>query len=201
MRWSQLKQRVEANFAPRVRGRVELFQTRYRHAADSFGEAWIVVDGERQYSWGDINFIRAEAAGYRAHYARTESADVPREAVWDASRHVQEELESRGIPMRWILEDLLVESLSLGIKRMLTHRSPILRGLAVLDRGCGKRRLAELDARSEHPFVRGVLEFRRAAEGMRMARQPPQAAAASPEAPGQGAKYRCRRSSGCAAPG
>ena len=62
MRWSQLKLRVEANFAPRVRGRVELFQTRYRHAADSFGEAWMMVDGQRQYSWGDIDFIRADAS-------------------------------------------------------------------------------------------------------------------------------------------
>ena len=177
MRWSQLKLRVEANFAPRVRGRVELFQTRYRHAADSFGEAWMVVDGKRQYSWGDIDFIRAEAAGYRAHYARTNSADVTREAVWDAGRQVLDDLESRAIPMRWILEDLLVESLSLGIERMLTHRSPILRGLAVLDHRCGKRRLAKLDGRSEHPFVRGMLELRRAAEGMRMAHPPPQAAA------------------------
>src|SRR5262249_44167150 len=70
MRWSQLKQRVEANFAPRVRGRIELFQTRYRRAADSFGEVWVVVDGKQRYSWSDIKFIRAEAAGYRADDAR-----------------------------------------------------------------------------------------------------------------------------------
>jgi len=176
MRWSQLKLRVEANFAPRVRGRVELFQTRYRHAADSFGEAWMVVDGKRQYSWGDINFIRAEAAGYQAHY-EAQSGNPDRKAIWQFGADVRADLESRGIPMRWILEDLLVESLSLGIEGMLAHRSPIIRGLAVLDRRCGKRRLAELDTQSEHPFVVGMLEFRRAAEGMRLARRPTQAAA------------------------
>jgi len=175
MRWSQLKLRVEANFAPRVRGRVELFQTRYRHAADSFGEAWMVVDGKRQYSWGDINFIRAEAAGYQAHY-EAQSGNPDRKAIWQCGADVRADLESRGIPMRWILEDLLLESLSLGIERMLTHRSPIVRGLAVLDRRCGKRRLAELDAQSEHLFVVGMLEFRRAAEGMRLTRRPTQPA-------------------------
>ena len=176
MRWSQLKLRVEANFAPRVRGRVELFQTRYRHAADSFGEAWLMIDGERRYSWGDIDFIRAEGAAYHAHY-EAQSGNPDRKAIWRCGADVRADLESRGIPMRWILEDLLVESLSLGIEGMLAHRSLIIRGLAVLDRRCGKRRLAELDMQSEHPFVVGMLEFRRAAEGIRLARRPTQAAA------------------------
>jgi len=47
MRWSELKRRVEGNFAPAVRGRVEVFTTRYRLAHDGAGEGWIAIDGAR----------------------------------------------------------------------------------------------------------------------------------------------------------
>ena len=45
MRWSKLRQRVEAMFAEGVRGRVELRTTRYEKAHDRFGRSWITVDG------------------------------------------------------------------------------------------------------------------------------------------------------------
>ena len=60
MRWSQLKKRVEPNFAPSLRGRVELFQTVHRRAPDDFGEVWLVVDGERRFSWGEMTAYFAE---------------------------------------------------------------------------------------------------------------------------------------------
>jgi hypothetical protein len=173
MRWSQLKQRVQANFAPRVRGRIELFQTRYRRAADSFGEVWVAVDGKRRYSWGDITFIQAEAAAYRADRVRLKDENPSREEYFAANRRVLGDLEARGVAMRWKIERLLLESLSLSVERLLKHRSPIVRGIAVLDRRCGKRRLAAIDAGAEHPFVRGMLEFRRAAEGITSLPMPP----------------------------
>jgi len=47
MRWSELKRRVEGNFAPAVRGRVEVFTTSHRQAQDGAGEGWISIDGAR----------------------------------------------------------------------------------------------------------------------------------------------------------
>ena len=47
MRWSELKRRVEANFAPAVRGRVGVFTTSYQLARDGTGEGWISIDGGR----------------------------------------------------------------------------------------------------------------------------------------------------------
>ena len=47
MRWSELKRRVEANFAPAVKGRVEVFTTSHRLAQDGTGEGWISIDGAR----------------------------------------------------------------------------------------------------------------------------------------------------------
>ena len=115
----------------------------------------------------DITFIQAEAAAYHAQRERTRDPSRLREACWEASRQVVGDLEARGVAMRWQMERVLLESLSLSIERLLKHRSPIVRGLAVLDRRCGKRRLVAIDADAEHPFVQGMLEVRRAAEGIR----------------------------------
>ena len=65
VRWSELKRRVEGNFAPAVRGRVEVFTTSCRQALDGAGEGWISVDGERpataqgQEVFSDEDFKRA----------------------------------------------------------------------------------------------------------------------------------------------
>ena len=45
MRWSKLKQTVEAMFAESVSGRVQLWTTRYAKAHDRFGRSWISIDG------------------------------------------------------------------------------------------------------------------------------------------------------------
>jgi hypothetical protein len=47
MRWSELKRRVEGNFAPTVRGRVEVFTTSQRNAQDGTAEGWITIDAAR----------------------------------------------------------------------------------------------------------------------------------------------------------
>lgn len=44
MKWSELKKRIEEKFAESVHGRVEVWATRYRHAHDQEGEAWITFD-------------------------------------------------------------------------------------------------------------------------------------------------------------
>jgi hypothetical protein len=95
-----------------------------------------------------------------------QSEDVSREECYAANRRVLGDLEASGLAMRWKIEQLLRESRSLSVDRLLKHRSPIVRGIAVLDRRCGKRRLAAIDAAAEHPFVQGMLEFRCAAEGL-----------------------------------
>jgi len=159
MRWSQLKRRVEANLARNVQGRVELFQTRYRRAADNFGEAWLVLDGKKYFSWGDATFLYAEGAAYSAQYYQEMSSI-------DANRAVISDLEARGATMRWQLNVMLLEALSLSIDAMLRHRSPIVRGLAVLDKRFGKRRILAFNPGNEHPLVRALFEFRCAAEGI-----------------------------------
>ena len=59
MRWSELKRRVEGNFAPAVRGRVEVSTTSHRLAAHGAGEGWISIDGARVASASSEDFKRA----------------------------------------------------------------------------------------------------------------------------------------------
>lgn len=75
-------------------------------------------------------------------------------------------LEEEGFAFRWEVHALLVQSLSLPVEKLLKHRSPVVRGLAMLDGRCGKRRLRSLGAGDEHPFVERMLAFRRDAEGL-----------------------------------
>ena len=159
MRWSQLKRRVEQNFAPSLRGRVELFQTVYRRAPDDFGEVWLVVDGERRFSWGEMTAYFAEAA---TGFASERAGVTDSEREW--LRH--DALHERGVLFRWQINVLLLRTLSLPIDAALKHQSPLVRGLATLDRRCGKRRLPAIKQSEEHPFVRAMTELRCQAEGM-----------------------------------
>lgn len=59
MRWSELKRRVEGNFAPAIKSRVEVSTTSHRLAADGAGEGWISIDGARVVSMSSEDFKRA----------------------------------------------------------------------------------------------------------------------------------------------
>lgn len=160
MRWSQLKKRVEDNFATSVRGRVELFQTCYRRSMDEFGETWIVLDGNRRFSWGDMSAFHAEGA---RNLAAARNGITVAEQEW----LFEDALTERGVEFRWGIHVLLLQYLSLPIDLSLKDRSPIIRGIAILDRRCGKRRLLSMKIADEHPFVQAMYDFRRVADGIR----------------------------------
>jgi hypothetical protein len=195
MRWTQLKLKVESNFALAVQGRVELFQTRYRraHRFCGDGEAWLVLDGKKRYAWGDANFVHTAAAsplqakikdkrdalgadftelvtavlqGTRCNENVAKDLTRKQEMYFQSLRNLDADLEVRGVTTRQRLNALLFDTLSLSIDRMVKHPSPIVRGLAMLDRRFGKRRLRNRKTAAEHPFVRGMFEFRCAAEGI-----------------------------------
>ena len=158
MRWSQLKRRVEQNLAPSLRARVELFQTVYRRAPDDFGEVWLVVDGKRWFSWREMTAYCAEAA---TGFASTRAGLTDSERQW----LLHDALHERGVAFRWQINVLLLRALSLPIDVTLNHKSPLIRGLAVLDQRCGKRRWRAIRQGEEHPFVLAMLELRCEAEG------------------------------------
>lgn len=141
MKWSKLKQQVEAMFADGVRGRVELRTMRYEKAHDRFGRSWITVDGR-------------EVANMSNYLACGES-------VADGNRHRFE----AGIFAGYDLPLAMREFLTLSIDAAIASPNPLIRALAVLDRRAGERRLARIDPAKEVPPVLELLAVRRLVRG------------------------------------
>ncbi len=136
MHWSKLKQQVEAMFADGVRGRVGLWTTRYHKAHDQFGRSWITIDGREV-----VNMSNYLACG-------TRTADGHPGCF------------AAGIFAGYDLAIAMRVYLTLSIDQALASENPLIRGLAVLDRRAGKRRLARLHLASEAPLVAELLSFR-----------------------------------------
>ncbi|MEC5206517.1 hypothetical protein QF022_001473 [Vogesella perlucida] len=170
MKWSQVKKRVEESLAESVRGRVEFWMTRYRHAHDHVGEGWITIDKVRVASMGTQTFFN-EYYG-TAHKLRVERDCLDyrdpeqQEEYYKAYQEADTLMVERGIFSQGDFSNALFEFLNLSIDQALFSDSPITRGLAVLDHRFGKRRIAQFDISNEHPLVAMLYEFRRSAEGV-----------------------------------
>lgn len=175
MQWSQLKKRVEETFADEVKERLEVWVTRYRHAHDGAGEAWITLDKQKIVTMGNLRFqiAHAESAsrlrqqGNCLDYRDPTQAPGYREA-WDEAR---EELHDTGIFSSHDLPKSMLAYLNLSIDDALVSENPIIRAFAMLDRRLGKRRLCNFDSTDEHPLVSQFHHFRCLVEGLRPGQQ------------------------------
>ena len=168
MKWSQLKKRMEGLFADSVRGRVEVWNTRYRHAGDREGEAWITIDGQVAYNMGSLGCLvkhHQEAERLRKERGCTDYLNADHAsgyyAAWQESR---QKLTEMGVFALWDFNGALFDYLSLSIDEILQSEHPIIRGFGMLDRRLGKRRLTALKATNHHPLVALLYEFRCRAE-------------------------------------
>lgn len=170
MQWSQLKKRIEDGMADSVRGRVQIWSTRYRHAHDAEGEAWITVDGVRVQSFGTLTYYAAQGREVRQLRGESGLPDwndrVACAAYHRAHQDADRRLAQRGVLSHWDVNRLLFDYLNTDIETILNADNPLLRALGLMDRRCGKRRLAALDPEREHPLVQTLLRVRREAEGI-----------------------------------
>jgi hypothetical protein len=158
MRWTKLKQRIEEGFADSVRGRVEIWTTRYRHSHDQEGEAWITLDGKRLHSMGSMSFFIEEwdAVG-RPNYR---AGERPKRSYDD----VEPELHARGVMGLWSVNSTLFNYLSMSIEEILISENALVLGFGMLDRRLGKRRLAAWNTIKAAGFVQDLYKFRCACE-------------------------------------
>ena len=168
MQWSKLKQTIENKFADKVKGRVELYSTRYTKPNSTTGRGWITVD-KRQI----VNFATTKSMhNYGAYYHEaTETNCVTHPAISDAER-VEGNLIEEGEFSRFDLHNCCWEYLNLTIEEGLQHKSPIINFLAIADKRLGKRRLVEIDSKNLHPLVKYILDFRLNAEGLNKSQLP-----------------------------
>ncbi len=136
MRWSKLKQQVESLFAEPLRGRVQLWTTRYEKAHDRTGRSWITFDGREVASMSnDLKCSNGIADGNPVRF-------------------------QEGVFAGYDLPDAMRQYLSLSINRALASPHPLIRGLAALDRRVGAGRLARLNTAETNPVVTKLIEIR-----------------------------------------
>lgn len=153
-----------------MKGRVEIWSTRYRHAHDGEGEAWITIDKTRIRTMGTLRYYVAQGAAARRIQEERGCTDFrnPEQSAgyynaWnEANRTVQED----GIFGASDLNRSLFAYLNLSIEDALESQNPIIQAFGLLDKRFGKRRLAEFDPGGKNPLVVQLYLFRCGVEGV-----------------------------------
>lgn len=160
MMWSKLKSRIEAGFADCVRGRVEVWSTRYRRAHDEAGEGWITIDKTRVHSMGTLSF-------YTAQYLRAAQGPAAESLTANERwKKAEDALAAEGILPLYGFNNALFEYLNLSIEDVLASDQMMIRAFGMFDKRLGKRRLLALDLREDHELVRSFHGIRCAWEGV-----------------------------------
>jgi hypothetical protein len=116
MQWSKLKSKVESNFCEELKGRVALFSTWYKTGGSpSRGRGSIVLDNVEVFE------------------ANTDK--------WIANNRND---ENDQIIERYIFHKQLQEYLTLSIDEAIRSEIPLIKGLAMIDKRLGKRRLLQI---------------------------------------------------------
>lgn len=163
MQWSKLKQRVEANLAASVKGKVSFFTTAYRKPDSTTGRGSILVEGEEVVNFSTMDSGRVYGRFYNATTPNNSKRWATHPAVDDAER-ASSNLVERGEFSRFDLHICMFESLNIAIDQMLTHDSPIVQVLGILDARTGKRRLAKLQKSELGSLATFFLDYRIEAE-------------------------------------
>jgi len=171
MPWRQLTASLRERLAPTLQGRVALHQARYRYTREEVGRVWLTVDGREVIQFDTSTYIRRRAemsAALRAGTGPGGTEPVPGTPEYRAADVAAvAQLREAGLYDDYNALADLEAYLSLAIDDALTAPSPLLRGLAVVDRRVGKRRLCAMaPLAGEHPLVRELFALRCAAEGL-----------------------------------
>ena len=146
MRWSELRSRVESEFADHIRERVSVHVTRH-HARSRSGRGWITIDGKEIANFCD----------WSVYYPNPKHRPSYKDA-----------LAEYGELRAWDFKEACWALVHDGVDACMESGEPLRQALAVLHRKFGKRRLQELLSRSDslHPLVRFLAEFRLNGEAM-----------------------------------
>ncbi len=177
MQWSQLKKRIEETFADSVKGRLEVWSTRYRHAVHQYGESWITIDKKKIATMGTLRFEVAfwkTARRLREERQCTDYRDPTQSTEYYAAHdEAQQLLREEGIFASCDLNRSLFAYLNLSIDDALASEDPIIAAFGMLDKRCGKRRLIDLELTDKHPLVSQFYQFRCYAEGLQLGQPAP----------------------------
>ncbi len=161
VKWSQLKLRIESFFADSVRKRVSINSTTYHKWNDSrdAGRVWITIDGTEVLNLCFNYAIFYPEMGDKL-VRQLDRLGIPSQPGDGSEVDRREKL----ILSRGEVHDVLFNYLSMPVDDILNSNQPFIRGLAMLDRRVGKRRLSQSRDTETHPWPRMLSEFRLKAE-------------------------------------
>ncbi|MGR3838045.1 MAG: SF0329 family protein [Cognatishimia sp.] len=170
MRWSKLKQRIEAGFADSAKGRVEIWSTRYRKSHDQEGEAWITIDGQRVYSMGSLTYLvewYERSSDLQEKRGCLDFRDCEKiDGYRDAQMEVAKQLHDEGVMSLGEFNGALFDYLNMSVNEILSSDQMIVRALGMFDRRLGKRRLSLMNVSDEPELIQGFYRVRCAFEGI-----------------------------------
>ena len=171
MPWRQLTTALRDRITPALRKRVGLHQARYRYTREEVGRVWLTVDGREVVQFDTNSYVRrrAEVAGELREANRLRPYGDPggQPDYLAADAAAVDILRRAGQYDDYSALADLEEYLSLSIEEALSSPSPLIRGLALIDRRVGKRRLRAIGPmNAEHPLVRELYELRCEADGI-----------------------------------
>jgi hypothetical protein len=174
MKWSKVESALRERFADSVRKRVRVHQTRYGPGTSyMMRRAWLTWDGIEIVNFSTATWAiqyYSLAQQIREVNKTTDFRDPDQsEQYHDASKQADHILEKREIHSQYQFEEAIESFLPLSIDDALTSDNPLIRGLAMLDRRLGKRRLRTLQTESEHSFVQLLYQLRCEAESIQQA--------------------------------
>jgi len=149
VRWSKLKQCVEANFAKALKGRVALHSTAYGNC--TCGHAWFTLDGDVI-----ANFC-TRASGNRMSWRIEGPLPLTDEQT---KRYQDQPVEYGEVSRQHVYQSCWEFIHDLSIGEALEDDDPLIQSLAVIDKRLGKRRLKQACDIDLHPLARKLLEIR-----------------------------------------
>jgi hypothetical protein len=156
MRWSKLKKTIEDKFADCVKGRVQLYTTRYTSGSYFMVRGWITLDGKEI-----ANFSTPD--NYKKYGWNTPDINerIP------AEERTSGKAVEKGEFFRWDFVVACFDYLNANIDEAFASDNPIIKSFAVLDKRFGKRRLQLIDKKNLHPLVNTLLTLRLECEGIK----------------------------------
>lgn len=155
MKWSKLKHTIEEYFADEVKGRVQIYTTKYTAGSNFMVRGWITLDKEEI-----ANFSTPDNHSRFGYSSPEYNERIAAEERTDGMA------AEKGEFAQWELPDACLQYINQSIEESLTSPNPIIRCFAMLDRRTGKRRLLALETSDMHPLVKRMYELRMEAMGI-----------------------------------
>jgi hypothetical protein len=171
MQWSKLKSMIEERFCQSLKNRVKIYSTRYRGTHDKEGKGWIVVDKKEIFDACTMKWMIAYYGLSNELREINNCTDFTNKEHQEGYYRAYDEAElivkKRGIYSQYGFYSSLEEYLSLSIEEAMNSDNVIIKGLSMIDKRLGKRRLKDIHlSQGEHAFVKRLYKLRCEAENI-----------------------------------